>query len=895
MAIKLKIPRSGRGARSGAARKKDITLADLAADPRVRAGLAVFIIGSVLLLSVFAYYYIKYQKIVDARMSGQIFESSAQIYAAPRVLELGDPVSVSDLERQLVHAGYSPEGVQPESRLGTFRLLSGGIEIKPGPESYHSPDGAIVRVAGGKVDKITGLGSMAGKDLAAYELEPQLITGLSDSQNRGKRRVITYDDIPKVLVDATIAIEDRRFFQHSGINYFRFAEAALVDLRQGRRGQGGSTITMQIARQPGFFLGQEKTIKRKLTEMLIALQLEQRFNKQQIFTLYANSVNLGQRGSFGINGFGEAARAYFNKDIKEITLPEAALLAGLIQRPSYLSPYRHPERALDRRNLVLDSMVETGAITRDQAEKAKATPLKLAPPNVEASDAPYFVDLVKETLNDRYNERDMNAQQYRIYTTLDLDLQKAAAEAVEIGVRNIDEQVAKLRTRRVKGASGKMETKVREGPQAQVALVAIDPHTGEVLALVGGRNYGMSQLNHAVARRPTGSIFKPFVYAAAVNTAVNAVEGQPIFTPTSMLDDSPTTFTYGDQIYEPRNYKEEYHGPVTARYALAYSLNNATVKLAEAVGYEKVADLARAAGIVSVKPTPAMALGAYEATPLDMAGAYTVFANGGTRVAPSLVRSVRDARANVIEDTQPKKTDVLDPRVAYVMTSMMENVINAGLGSGVRARGFTAPAAGKTGTSHDAWFAGYTSNIICIVWVGNDDYTDVKLSGSAAAVPIWAEFMKRAQALPQYRDMKYFTPPEGIVTLTMDKATNRIATPACPDDYTAAFISGTEPHDTCEQTASASGLLDKLGRLVGLGRSGTPAGVVPPPPPGSQGQVQAQTQPGTNGNIPKPATEDSRKKKGFFGKIFGVFKSDDSDKKSQPPQQQPGGTSPPPN
>src|SRR5947208_10836510 len=410
---------------------------------------------------------------------------------------------------------------------------------------------------------------------------------------------------------------------------------------------------MQLSR--GFFLTPERTIKRKLTEMLIATELEQKFSKQQIFEIYANWVDLGQRGSYTISGFAEASRAYFNKDMKDLTLPEAALLAGIIQGPSRLSPYRHPERAQERRNVVIESMVETHAITREQAEKAKATPLKLAPPNVEASDAPYYVDLVRDALISKMNEREMNEQAYRIYTTLDPELQRAAAQAVETGIKLVDEQVTKRRTKRTKigkGKSAKYETQVESGPQAQVALIAMDPHTGDVLALVGGRNYAWSQLDHAVAKRPTGSIFKPFVYAAAMNTALDG--SNPVFTPATIVPDQPSTFTYGDQIYEPRNYKEEYHGDVTARYALAMSLNNATVKMAEEVGYDKVVDLAKSAGITSVKATPAMALGAYDATPLDMSAAYTVFSNNGVRLSPTVVNSVRNAEGDPVMSFSPE-------------------------------------------------------------------------------------------------------------------------------------------------------------------------------------------------------------------------------------------------
>ena len=675
------------------------------------------------------------------------------------------------------------------------------------------------------------------------------MTALFDAEQRSKREVVKYNDIPPLMVQATLAIEDRRFFEHSGVNYLRMLEAAWIDLMRGRQSQGGSTITMQLSR--GFFLTPEKTIKRKLTEMLIAEELEHKFTKQQIFEFYANWVDLGQRGSFAISGFAEASKAYFNKDLKDITLPEAALLAGLIQRPSYLSPYRHPERAMERRNVVLETMVETHAITRDQADKAKAVPLKLAPPNVEASDAPYFVDMVREQLIGKFSENELNDSSYRVYTTLDPSLQKAAAQSVEMGIKLVDDQVKKMRTKKVR-VGKKVETKVENGPQAQVALVALDPHTGAVLALVGGRDYGWSQLNHAVAKRPTGSIFKPFVYAAAMNTAL---DGSPnVITPASTVMDEASTFAYGDSIYEPRNYKEEYHGEVTLRYALAMSLNNATVKVAEEVGYDKVADLARAAGIASVKATPAMALGSYDASPLDMAGAYTVFGNNGMRLSPILLRSVRSGKGDVIANYNTDQKTVMDSRIAYVMTNMMEGVINNGLGyTAVRLRGFTPPAAGKTGSSHDGWFAGYTSNLLCIVWVGYDDYSDLRLSGAQTAAPIWAEFMKKASILPMYSDMRDFSQPAGVVDVQLDKATNRLATPNCTDDYVSAFVAGTEPRDTCETQQGIKGFLSKM-----FG--------------GDKPVMPAQAADGQNPGI----HEDPKKKKGFFGKLAGIFKDDKS-------------------
>ncbi len=864
MALKVKIPQQQKK-KTG----KGKSLSQLSwSNPLVKLGLVAWVVITLVCLAVFSYYYVKYDRIVEARIRGPIFSTSAKIYARPPVVAVGDKYSLDDIVSELRRAGYSESG----SKIGTYRKLTSGIEIKPGPWSYHNSDGAVIRVSGGKVDKITGAESGAG--LAAYELEPPLLTSL-DTEERAKRQVVKYNDIPKVMVNAVTSIEDRKFFEHSGINFARLLGAAWADMRSHGKAQGGSTITMQISR--GFFLSPQKTYKRKLTEMLIAIELEQKLTKEQIFELYANQVDMGQRGSFTIHGFAEAARAYFNKDLQSITVPEAALLAGMVQAPSYLNPYRHPERALERRNLVIETMVDNGALSRDDAEKAKATPLKLAPPNVEASDAPYFVDMVKDSLVNRYGEHVLTDQGLRIYTTLDPDLQRAAAEAVQIGIKNVDTQIEKLRTRKVKvgkGKDAKTETTVRPGPEAQVALVALDPQTGEVLALVGGRNYGMSQLNHAVAKRPTGSIFKPFVYATAVNTALGG--GPTVYTPASIVDDSPTTFVYEDKTYEPRNYKEEYHGEVAAEYALAHSLNNATVKLAEAVGYENVATLARAAGITSVRATPAMALGAYDATPLDMAGAYTVFANGGVRLSPIMLKAIHNPNGEVVDSFQTDKTPVLDPRVAYVMTTMMEGVINTGTGFPVRQMGFTAPAAGKTGTSRDGWFAGYTSNLICIVWVGFDDYSDLKLSGAVTAAPIFGEFMKRAQKIPQFSNMTEFKQPDGVVDVRIDKATNRLSTPACPDAYAVAFIAGTEPRETCENSKN---IFQKIFGFMSPGGQPDASQVhVVSPGQTTQPAVQPGQQPGAVAQNNQQPPKDEKKKKGFFGKIGGLFKGDDKDK-----------------
>ena len=461
---------------------------------------AVALVG----FSIFTYYYFAYRGIVDERLKRPIFADTAKIYAAPREVRPGQKLSVKLIANELNNAGYTPAEIGQPSQLGTYGEGPNAIAIHPGPQSYHAPDSAIIKISGGLVDSIT---DDHGQALASYELEPLLITGLSAGADRIKRRLITYDEIPQSLVNAVVAIEDRRFFDHGGVDYIRILGAMRNDLTPGHRlTEGGSTLTMQLAR--GFFLTPERKLSRKMIEITITFQLEHRFTKKQIFQMYANEINLGQRGSFSIDGFGEASQAYFGKSIGQLNLAECALLAGMIQSPNRLNPYRHPDRAIERRNLVLDSMVETGAITKDEDEIAKTQPLHLAAASaVDASEAPYFVDLVHDQLLQKLGDRDFNREGLRIYTSLDPDLQRVAQNAVDSTMHVVDEQVDKLHAKERKLGKAYI--------YPQVALVALNPHTGQVLAMVGGRSYGTSQLNHAVSQRPTGSTFKPFVYAAA--------------------------------------------------------------------------------------------------------------------------------------------------------------------------------------------------------------------------------------------------------------------------------------------------------------------------------------------------------------------------------------------
>jgi penicillin-binding protein 1B len=766
----------------------------------IRLALLTFAVGMLAVIVVFTIFNFKYSHVVDERLKQPIFANTAKIFAAPREVRPGQKLTVRLIANELREAGYSADGASQLSQLGTYSGGGRSITVRPGPQSYHSQDSATIHIDTGVVESIT---DAHGETLSSYELEPLLITGLSEDTNRSKRRLISYDEIPSNLVQAILAIEDRRFFEHGGVNYWRLMEAILRDVVTGQKQQGGSTLTMQLAKN--FFLSPEKRIKRKIIEIVITFQLEHRFSKKQIFEMYANEINLGQRGSFSIDGFGEASQSYFGKDVRQLDLAECALMAGMIQRPNYFNPFRHPDRTIDRRNLVLDSMVETGAITKDQAERAKAEPIHLSPASVDASEAPYFVDLVHDQLLQKLGERDFNREGLRIYTSLDPDLQREATTAVENTIHVVDERVDKLHARDKKRGIAYA--------YPQVALVALNPHTGQVLALVGGRNYGNSQLNHAVAKRPTGSIFKPFVYATAFNTSLEGtiLSGQTKpFTQLTMLSDEQTTYDVGDKLYTPRNFGGEYHGEVTARYALQKSLNNATIGLASLVGFDRVAALAREAGVKSARGTPSVAIGSYDATPLDMASAYTVFANGGLHLDSWMLASVRTPTGDIITDYTPTSRQLLDPRVAFLTTDMLENVINHGTGAATRARGFTAPAAGKTGTDHDAWFAGYTSNLLCIVWVGNDDYSDIKIEGADAAAPIWAEFMKKAVLLPQYSDVHDFSMPAGVEIVDIDKVSNLLSDEACPDGSWMAFLAGTAPTDTCDHPPDHRNLLQKI-------------------------------------------------------------------------------------
>jgi penicillin-binding protein 1B len=847
-----------------------------------RFGIALLISMLVVLLAatiVFAHYYIQFGHLIDQRLTGQVFQNTSRVYSAPGHIYTGETMRASDLASYLLRAGYQEGAVA--GAPGEFHATNAMVEIRPSADSFFRGHNALhVNFEGTEISHITQMSD--GTELDSAEIEPELLTNLFDS-SREKRRVVRFEDLPPVLVHAVLAAEDKRFFEHGALDMVRVFGAAFYDVTRGQKAQGASTIDMQVART--FFFSTKREWRRKIKEILMAAEIDERFSKTQILELYANDIYLGNRGSFAIRGFGEAAQAYFGKDVRELTAGEAAFLAGIIRAPNrYSSAERHVDRADEARDRVLGQMVEDGYLTAEQEAAAKKLKLKFVNGGLVSSSAPYFVDMVKDHLLEKYSESDLENQSFRIYTTLDPDLQRAATDAVQIGVENLD----KLLARRYAA----WKKKGQPVAEAQVAVVVLDPRTGEIRALVGGRDYGESQLNHALARRQPGSVFKPFVYAAAFNNAAQGL--QPVVTPSTIVDDSPTTFEFDGKEYTPDNYGEEFYGPVTVHDALMHSLNVATVKVAELIGYQRVVDLVRQMGLgTNIQATPAVALGAYEMTPIEVAAGYTAFAANGVRAEPLDIRSVISSDGSTEETAAPTTRSVLDPRVAYLTTSLMEDVINHGTGYPVRAMGFTAPAAGKTGTSRDGWFAGYTSNLLCVVWVGFDDNRDLGLAGGQAAAPIWGEFMKRAVTVPGYRNTQPFEAPPGVIEETIDPQTGQLATPSCPQNAPEYFIVGSEPTQYCQlhggQTAQ-SGQGSWISHLFSKESNGQP-----PPPANSAGAVPDAA---TNAqhtkaaphakSQPTPADQQAsqpEKKKGILDRIFGIFGGSSKPADNSKPQQ----------
>lgn len=704
-----------------------------------------------------------YSRMIDARLASGYLTSRPGLYAAPRSIEAGQKLSRADLINALRRAGYV-ESDASNVWNGSFRETDSAIEIRPGNANASRP--SVVRISSDISDKIVAL-TANGVSVDSFTLEPEVLSN-DLSSKAAKREIVRYSEIPPVLVHAILSIEDRRFFEHSGLDVFGIARALLRNAGDDRVGQGGSTITQQLVKNT--YLSPERTLRRKYAEAMLAFALERRLSKQDIFALYCNEVYLGQRGAVAARGVEEAAHIYFGKELKDLTLGEAATIAGMIQGPSRYSPVQHAEAAEARRNSVLVGMLRDGWISAEQAATAARETIAVSP-SLSSNDslAPYFVDYVNRTSDSQF---DASRASQRIYTTIDLDLQQLAEASLK-------RQLARL------------DPVYKNRAQPQAALVALDPKTGHVLAMVGGRDYAQSQLNRATdARRQPGSTFKPFVYAAALEDGMSPVQ---------TFADAPREFVYDrNKLYRPANFGGGYSmRDVTMRTGLVKSLNVVTVDVALQTGLARIANLAEKFGLPRPERYPSLALGTKEVTPLELAAAYATFVNSGRRVEPKVIASVGYPPATHLTGNDSAASQVISPTTAYMITNMLTAVVDHGTAQAARDAIKGTAIAGKTGTSRDGWFVGYTPNLVCVVWIGFDDNQQLGLTGAAAALPAWADFMKAAVELKPALGGRNFECPEGIKFVEIDADTGLLSTLSCPHRELIAVTERLAPNLEC--------------------------------------------------------------------------------------------------
>jgi penicillin-binding protein 1B len=766
----------------------------------VRVTSAALAVPLVLACFTLGYYYVSFARLIDDRLHGARQRVLPRVFARPLELRRGQALTIAQLVDRLNDLGYA-ERPRAE-KTGEFAIADGSVFIVPRDPALRNkvvrayfqlprPPGRTARRPPPRpADRVQRL-DVAAKSTDSIALETPLLTSLISGE-REKRRPVALSVIPERVVQAVLAIEDRRYFDHPGVDPIAMLRAVLTNLRGSSRYlSGASTITQQVVRNvflpqfQGWTLrtAREQTWRRKILEQFVALVLNTRASKDEILEMYLNDMPLGQRGSFAIVGVAEASRLFFGKDVSNVTLPEAATIAGVLQSPSALSPFNNPNRALERRNVVLQAMADASFIEQEEADRAMKAPLAVVQRALEA-EAPYFVDYVTRTLDDEYpGLTTTTTKPVDVFTTLDLHLQRVAQDAVRNGLTKVDDLLARRRRK----------------ARAEAVLISVDPRTGEILAMVGGRSYNQSQFNRAIAaRRQPGSVFKPFVYLAAFETA--AEKGNTGFSPAAVVDDSPTTWEFDDQVWTPQNYEEEYDGIITLRRALALSRNVAAIKVAEQAGYDQVADFwAKLRLGTPPKAYPSIALGVFEATPYEIATAYTIFPNQGIVRPLQHIMKIESGAKDVTKKPKTAPRAIARPDTTFLVTNMLRSVLNEGTGAGARGAGFTLDAAGKTGTTNDlrdAWFVGFTPELLTVVWVGFDENQPLGLSGSQAALPIWTEYMSRALA---GRSSVAFEVPEGISFVDIDAQTGKLATPSCPRVIREAFLVGTEPLQACEE------------------------------------------------------------------------------------------------
>ena len=687
--------------------------------------------------------------VVKTKFEGPKWEFPSKIYSDSKIVYPGVNLPFRQIRAKLRRLGYRSSEHEPRAK-GEYRIRgqNGIVEIFLHDFRYPQREfrGFPVRISlkSETIHRIQRLDD--GEVLPSLELEPEVVTGFFD-RVREQRRIVRLDEVPVQVRKAVLAVEDERFYYHRGVDPVAVLRAFLANLRRGGVVQGGSTLTQQLMKN--FFLESDRTLERKAKEALMAMLAEWMYSKDQILENYLNEIYLGQNGAQGIFGIWEAARFYFVKEPEQLTLGETAMLAGLIRAPNRYSPYRNVRGATRRRNVVLAKLVSDGIITRRGYERALQEIFDKREPLRMTNSAPYFTDYVKKELAEHYTNKVLTAEGLRIFTSLDLELQEAAETAITRGLARLEKDYRHLKRIALKD-------------DLEAALVVIRPQTGEIKAMVGGRDYRKSQFNRvAQAKRHPGSVFKPFVYLAALTHGSS--QNHKTYSSTTLVEDAPFTWSYGRHDWAPENYKQRYYGYVTMREAMEKSLNAATARIAQDVGIKKVREMAYQMGIESRLPLfPSLSLGAAEVTPLELAGSFSALANNGVRTHLLSVKNVVDRNGNSLEKRNIRVKRVISPRVAFDLNNMLRGVVDRGTARGARVLGFSRPAAGKTGTTNDAkdaWFAGYTPDLLALVWVGFDHQSELGLPGSRAALPIWTDFMKQATSRMPETD---FVTPRGL-------------------------------------------------------------------------------------------------------------------------------------
>ncbi|MCP9440848.1 MAG: PBP1A family penicillin-binding protein [Nitrospira sp.] len=713
------------------------------------------------------------------------------IYGAPFMVSPGLDVTGSGLVDRLRQLGYRSVSVSPRA-AGDYVVASDSLEIFLHPQPESRLPAKIVRlvlVAG----KIRELRSMPdGRPIPWVFLEPAVISGMRDGSKQ-VREWIPLDRIPPRLIDMVLAIEDRRFFSHVGLDPLAIGRALWANLVHGAVVQGGSTLTQQLAKN--LYYSPQRTISRKLKELIAAVILELKYSKQEILESYLNEIYLGQFGSVSIYGVGEAARRYFGKSLDELSVEEMAMIVGLIKGPNSYSPMRNVAQATDRRNVVLRRLMEQGIISDEVWEEATKRSVKIVPGRDAVGDAPHFVDYLLREVEDAVGDL---PEGIRIFSTLDPWIQRTAEQVLQQGLVQLETTYPWL----------------KEGGQSlQGAVVVLEPKTGRIRAMVGGRDYRTSQFNRAAqARRSAGSLLKPFVYLAGFEAA--RTQGAAGLTPATLLDDGPVTLESKGGPWSPKNYDRQYHGQVTVRTALEQSLNIPAVRVAHRTGLAPFLNLLRTFGIATPQPGDlSVALGSSPVSLLEIASAYGGLANGGVMVRPSPVSHIDGETGETVWSRIVDRRQAASPQGTYLVTSLLKGVIDRGTGAKARRLGVEGAVAGKTGTTdgyRDAWFVGYTTDLVIGVWVGFDDERPIKLTGAQAALPIWSKLA--ARLIPP--DQPDFPMPEGVVERRIDPQTGQLATAQCPEPITEVFMAGTEPADYCE--IHGGGLWERLKRAFGL-------------------------------------------------------------------------------